>query len=481
MKKTILYLFVLLLYPVYSQAQIDLCLPVATAKGGAVTAVVNDWEAIGINPSNLGWENNHKFSISILNVGLSAQSSALDFQTLKNALLHPGDTFSMAQKQHFADVFSKKDGLNMYGDVNWLAMSFHFAKIGGFAVNLRDRVTAHLTLSPTTADILFNGLNSAAYQDSTITSQKISKILAGTNFGYYHYRELNLDYGRELFKIGGGGKGSVSSFDTRSNTNVGGSDTGSYDALEVYGGVGVKYLWGLANVFAEATGSGIDAHSAISSSYGINYGNIPGFTSTSVSNLFNNTGHGYAVDIGISAAYKKWKLGIAATDLGSILWQHNTLTAVDTNMPKLNSNNYGIDSWSSIGDFAFSNNSIMNFRPGPDYSLALPAKLRTGISYTINKHITLSSDVVLPLNNTVGNIETPFYAVAGQFNLVRGISISAGFAGSQVYGFDMPLGITLGLKNYIEFYIATCDVLTYFNRQKNPNISLAFGMLRFNL
>ncbi len=480
MKKIILFLLVGLSYPIFSSAQIDLCLPVATARGGAVTAVVYDWEAIGINPSNLGWKNNHKFSITILGVGLSAQSSALDFNTLKNALINPGDTFSKAQKQHFAQVFSNKDGLNLYGDVNWLAFSFNFPKIGGFAMNVRDVFTAHMGLSQTAADIMFNGLQSQAYQDSSVTLKKISQELAGTNFGLYYYRELNLDYGRELFHIGGS-SGSVASFDVRTSAKSGSAADTSDNAIHFYGGIGLKYLWGLADVYGQITDGGVNAHSSISNSFGLNYGDIPGFTSTNVANLFNNTGTGYGIDIGLSAIYKKWKFAVSATDLGALNWTHNTLTAIDTNMPKLNVGNNGINSWSHISDFAFAVNSIMSFKPGPDYTIPLPAKLRTGVSYVVNKWVTVSSDVVFPLNNAIGNIETPFFAVAGQITIFKTLMICTGLAGSQVYGFDIPFGITFSLRNFVQFYIATSDIATYFGRTNNPNISAAFGLLRFNL
>jgi hypothetical protein len=482
-RKFTIYFTLLLLFPVYAWSQIDLCLPLAAAKGGAITAEAKDWEAIGINPSNLGWECNHKFSITILNVGISAESSALDFSTLKNALIHPGDTFSTAEKQHLANVLSNPNGLNLYGDVNWAAFSFYFPKVGGFAVNLRERVTAHLTLSPTASDIIFNGWNSAAYMptngDTNILKEKMSQVLDGTNFAYYHYRELNLDYGRKLFQIGGT-KESVSRTDASSGKKVK-ADSTDPNALEVYGGLGLKYIWGLANVYAEAINGTIVAHSAVSSSYGINYGDIPNFSPTSAPNLFNNTGHGYGMDIGISGAYKKWKFGIAATDIGSITWNHNTLTTVDTNMPKLNANNKGIDAWTQISDFAFSNHSILNFRPGPDYAVVLPTKLRTGISYNVIKQVTVSADAIFPLNNVLGNLENPYYAIAGQLDIVKGVSISLGFAGNQVYGFDMPFGLSLGLRNILEFYIGTADILTWFGRVNNPNVSVAFGLLRFNL
>jgi len=489
MKKITLFLFALLLYPAYSWEQIDLCLPVAAAQGGAITAQTRDWEAIGINPANLGRENNHKFSITILNVGLSIESDALNFEGLKNAFTHPADTFSMAEKQQLKQAFSTPNGLNLYGDVNWLAFSFYFPKVGGFAVNLRERVTAHLTLSPTAADIMFNGLNSAAYLNPAINSEKISQVLNGTNFSYYHYRELNLDYGKELFSLGGDDKSAASTATassgianlTKDDNAVPTENEMSSNAFKMYGGLGIKYIWGLANVYADAENGTIVAHSAVSSSYGINYGDIPGFNSTSVGNLFNNTGHGYGLDVGLSASYKKWRFAVSATDLGSIVWQHNTLTTVDTNMPKLNPNNYGINSWTNVSDFAFSSNSVLNFKPGPDYSVALAAKLRSGVSYVLDKYVTISADAVFPLNKVLGNLENPYYALAGQFTITKGVTVCLGFAGSGTYGFEMPLGFSLGLRNILVFYLGTSDILTYLGRQNNPNISVAMGLLRFNL
>ncbi len=464
------------------KAQIDLCLPVATAKGAAVTAVVSDWECIGINPSNLGWADNHHFSFTILNVGLSVQSSALSYSTLRNLLLHPGDTFSTAQKHQFADVLSNPNGLNMYADVNWAAFSFKIPKIGGFAINLRDRVIAHVTLSPTAADILFNGLNSSAYQDSTKTlATKISNELAGTNFSLYQYRELNLDYGREIFRIGGGG-GSVSSFDVATNQKTGTeaeTQDADFNAFKIYAGGGLKYLWGLANVYGDITPGGLEARSSVTNSYGINYGNIPGFTSTNVGNLFNNVGTGVAGDLGLSAVYKNWRFGVAATDIGGIYWKHNTLTAIDTNMPRLAANNYGITSLIG-GNFGIADGTFLNFAPGPDYWLALPSKLRTGMSYIASKIVTLSADVDFPLNNVIGNIQYPFYAAGAQFNICKSISVSAGLCGNQTYGINMPLGICLGIGDKVQFYLSTSDVLTYIGKQNNPNISAAFGLLRIN-
>src|SRR5665213_568436 len=121
-------------------AQIDLGIPASTGKGGVATAMMRNWEAIGVNPSNLGWNDNYKFSMTVLNVGLAAQSSALDFSSLKHAMLHPNDTFSVADKQNYSKLFTNPDGFNMTGDINWIATSVYFPKIGGLAFNVRDRM-----------------------------------------------------------------------------------------------------------------------------------------------------------------------------------------------------------------------------------------------------------------------------------------------------------------------------------------------------
>ena len=94
MKKILFTSAILHLVTSYIFAQVDIGLPVATGKGGAANGIVKDWECIGINPANLGWENNYKFSISTMIFGISAQSKALDYNQMKNAILYPSDTFS---------------------------------------------------------------------------------------------------------------------------------------------------------------------------------------------------------------------------------------------------------------------------------------------------------------------------------------------------------------------------------------------------
>src|SRR5574340_393802 len=105
MKKILLFIGIIMC-SFEASAQVDLGLPSTTGKGGTATAMVTNFEAIGINPSNLGWSDNYRFSLTVANVGLNAQSKAIDFMTLKNAMLNPNDSFSTADKQKYANLFA---------------------------------------------------------------------------------------------------------------------------------------------------------------------------------------------------------------------------------------------------------------------------------------------------------------------------------------------------------------------------------------
>src|ERR1051326_957778 len=106
----------------YIFSQVDLGIPASTGKGGVGNGILYDWECVGVNPANLGWEKNHRFSISAVIFSISAQSKALDYGQLKNAIIHPGDTFSQADKANYAKLFSNPDGLNLQSNMNWLTM-----------------------------------------------------------------------------------------------------------------------------------------------------------------------------------------------------------------------------------------------------------------------------------------------------------------------------------------------------------------------
>ncbi|HEU4716532.1 MAG TPA: hypothetical protein VFU15_01810, partial [Bacteroidia bacterium] len=172
-------------------SQIDNGVPSATGKGGASTALLRNWDAIGINPANLGWADNYKFSVTVANFGLTAQSDAFQSKTLRNALISPNDTFNSADKQLYVKEFDSPNALNFQANVNWGAASFYFPKIGGFAIGVRDRMWGHVGLNQNASDLIFNGINAAVLQDTNTYHKTLGQILDSTNISYLHYRELN--------------------------------------------------------------------------------------------------------------------------------------------------------------------------------------------------------------------------------------------------------------------------------------------------
>ena len=271
MKKVLFSIAICILSSYSSFSQVDLGVPGTTGTGGVANGLAKDWECIGVNPANLGWENNYRFSISTMIFGISAQSSALDYGQLQKAILHPTDTFSAGEKKNFASLFTGKDGLTMQANLNWLTFSFVVPKVGGFAMNVRDRTFGNVTLNKNAADILFMGVNAPIFQDTAaLLHQDISKILDGSKISYMHYRELNLDYGTKIIGFGG---------------------TKEESAINIYGGIGFKYLWGLGNFEMIANDGVLTGHSAFTSNYGINYGTIKNFTPQTSSGIFSSVGN----------------------------------------------------------------------------------------------------------------------------------------------------------------------------------------------
>ena len=444
-------------------SQVDLGLPVATGKGGAANGIVKDWECIGINPSNLGWENNHRFSISMLIFGISAQSKALDYGQLKNAITHPGDTFSTADKKVFADLFTDKDGLNLQSNLNWLTFSFAIPKVGGFAMNVRDRSFGHIRLNDNAADILFMGMNAPIFKDPMfwLNPQNISSVFDGSKIGYMHYREMNFAYGTKIIGFGG---------------------TKDSSAVSIYGGIGFKYLWGMGDFEMSADNGVLTGHSALSTKYGIE---VKDFTPENTAGLFPSAGGGTAFDIGAGIGIGKLKISFSAVDIGSIRWNKNVLIAQDTLLPDTSQFNFqGVNSWdmTQYANNMFNDSGIVKFKPGKPYTTQLPSKFRFGIGYQLSRRMIVGADMVMPMSDNPTNLESAFFAVGTEMTVANNFKFAFGFSGNSTYGFSVPMGVTLAnLFHFMEVGIATNDILTYFSHGSNPNISLSLSLFRFNL
>src|SRR6476620_68447 len=154
----------------------------ATGRGGVINTFARDYQALGINPANLGGSNNALFAFTLGELGVGIQSKSLRKDQLKLFIKETDTKLTQAQKHEFAQAFANQDALNLNADVSLFAISGHIPGIGGIAVSNRQRISSHIGLNQNFSDILFLGKNApifANYQDGDKIS--IRETLAPTS------------------------------------------------------------------------------------------------------------------------------------------------------------------------------------------------------------------------------------------------------------------------------------------------------------
>ena len=255
----------------------------ATGRGGA-TSFVTDYQAVGINPANLGWASKYedkKFTMGLGEFSYSVHSEVLTKQELRDAFSATisGDSlsaFTYDEKLKAAQEFANS-GMALDMDLGSFGFAYNDEKFGGIAFRINDQFNWYSRFNETTSEILFLGklapyFDSLVYVDPTSldTSQianyenisqdsmqhvvsgftnspnPISEIINGTHISFSWMREYNLSYGRQIFEI--------------------------EDKLNIYGGIGLKYMQGFGYVDIKSEDNVLSAFSSISPIFPIDYG-----------------------------------------------------------------------------------------------------------------------------------------------------------------------------------------------------------------
>ncbi len=460
MKKSILILFICF-SSLSGMGQMGLGMPLTVGRGGVATTFNEQDMAIGINPSNLGWKQ-LGVSVSAITGGINMHSDHLDIQEIGRILLNRKKNFNQEDRETLAQIFQGENGLNFQSNIRWGAVSFQVPKLGGFGFSLESYTTGHISLNETAADIFFHGAGAEVFQDSSQSYPKASEALDGTTASYQSLRAFNINYGRKLFSIGGVGK---------------------LDVLDVYGGIGYRYIWGMGNLDLRADGDNFFARSAFSSNFTkIDYGQIQNFQIEQAENIFNAAGTGFSLDFGFSAILgNKVKAGISFINIGEVTWKTNVLAAQDTNLKYPTNQSHGATDYqfAENAQLFYGDEGVLNFKPDDSFTTELPAVFRLGAGIKVLPILELGADVVAPLNDADPSIDASQVSLAAQVNL--GIAkVSTGYSLNRQYGESLPVGLQLNV-GATQLLLGTGDILTFFNGESRPNLSLAFGMLRFSL
>ena len=435
---------------------------------GYSTAVVSDYQCVGLNPSNLGWKrNNH-----LMNVGFGEGSFSVYSEPLKRALVdelfNAGDPFSYEEKQEAVENFTNTK-LRFEGNVSGFGLSIQDEKIGGFAFAMKERMVWDSNLNEESADILFNGYN-ASYFDSLVVQtngdtvgyasidaiQYVSDLFEGSKLDLLWFREFNLSYGRSIV-----------------NTKT----------FSLYGGIGIKYLRGYS-VFNYSYVDGVmSAYSALNPSFDVDY------DADSPSEI-NNTeyqaiGNGWGLDFGISAMFlNQLRVAVAVTDIGQIKWDGNVYSgenALLENIETAGLNNYNILELDD--NLAFDNLKWGGWEGLENKSTKLPMNLRAGASYLLNNKFEFGTEFYFPMNEVPGSYDKLIFGLGTRLSPVKWFRGSIGFVTGGHTGTNIPVGISFFPFNNNSFSweigLAVRDITTYFSQDK-PTISMAMGLLRFS-
>lgn len=463
-------------------------LSVFTTTGrGAATTFVTDYQAVGVDPANLGRPDRYRdkhIAFGLAEGAFSVHAGALTKAELREHFLRADRLFAHDEKMDAARrIADAPFALNV--DLMLAGVSYRSDALGGFGFLVRDHAQWTSTFSPLAAELLFLG-SSAAYFDQVVLSngdtipnngdlpettiarivaglstdpQRFSSLLDGTHIAMEWHREFNLSYGRAIAHT---------------------------DAVDLYAGAGVKYLLGIGIVDVAAEGGGFTAFSSLSPYFDVDYGTAGMGSTTRVTGrdavLPKAVGRGFGIDLGLSATvHQRVKLGVAVTDLGAITWTGNVYTANDAFLTDLTTDgleNY--DVFHGIDDFV-SDSGIITWQGERRRTVALPSTLRVGASYRLGELAEVGVDVVAPLNDAPGNPEKALLAIGGDIRPLPWLQVSAGIATGGGYDTRVPVGIVLDpFRGTWEFGVATRDAITFFS-DTDPTLSLCAGFLRFRI
>lgn len=443
--------------PTALRAQNELSNFTATGRGGVATTFATDYQAIGINPANLGRVGGATFSFTLGEVGAGVGSQSLTRQQLRKFIYNTNDPLSTADRLELARAFTSDNALNLNADATTLGLSVQLPVIGGIAISNRIRTAGHVALNKNAAELLFLGRDAPVYTSVGAGGNVplVSEALAGTDLQFAMLNEFNLAWGTRLIDL---------------------------PMFQLSGGAGYRYIQGVGIIDIRVEPGNLQAYSSMSPLFDIDYGSIaanPSFNLKRGSGLKPvGTGHGF--DLGLAAeAGKALRLGVSITDIGHIDWEGNLVTANDQPLKRLNSNGAGTYNFikEAAEIFAAGTDSLFNYEAGQTRRADLPTKLRAGAGLRISEYFEAGLDVTLPLNNVAGNLPSAFVGAGLDYKPVHWLRLSSGLTGGAGYGVSVPLGFTLTTSAY-EAGISTRDVVGLV-ASKNPYVSVAAGFLRF--
>jgi hypothetical protein len=434
---------------------------------GAGSCLFRDYQAIGINPANLGIYTGTDLQLTtgFLDANTLFFSDALPKTDIVNSLLK-GKKLSQDEKESIARQFLES-GNSFNAELMPLNFVLQFPKLGAFGFSWRERMSGSAIFSEPLADIVFNGINSQ-YIDTIIDdvvgnqigivddSLNAAELFNSSSIQYNWLREYNLSYGRKIFgKIGG---------------------------ISVYLGGAVKFMQSNALADVSFNNESISGYAAFSRVFDINYGDFTDPNSQLAGRL-TPIGKGLGFDIGGTVSYRdKFFAAASVVDIGSLRYTGNIVT-IDGAISDSIINYIGINAADIFTDISsiFNADGLLKYLPSEERTVPLATQLRIGGAWKIAKQVDIGFDIIQSLNKNPGSQLKTQYAAIVNIAPIKNMKITSGLTGGGFSDFDVPAGISFSFfpQQIWQLSIGTSDIISIIKQDK-PTISINFSILRFH-
>ncbi|GAB3828413.1 hypothetical protein GCM10028895_41930 [Pontibacter rugosus] len=441
-----------------AQAQSELSNASTTGRGGVQNTFVRDYQAIGVNPANLGF-GAPTVSFTFLEGGLNVSSQAFTRTIIKDfSKIEDERTLAMEDRLRYAKAFTSDNVLNAGVDMNTFAIAVYLPKVGGFGFSNRQRILGHAGFNKNFSELLFLGQEAPVVQQTNEDERVyVHELFDGTELKASWVNEWNLSYGRKLVSL---------------------------PAVAIYAGVGYRYLQGLALYELSAKDGEVKAYSASSPVLDFDYERYlddPQFRYGGANNQLSPVGKGHGYDVGLSAEIAKTvKVSLSVTDMGSMRWSKNLLQGQDKGFylsDIISAEEYDFEDVADVAQQII--DTALAFTPVNELKTDLPTRFRAGVGAKLGNKVEVGVDYVHALNNAPGNLSQDFFGLGVDVMPTSFFRFSTGVSTGAGEKLNLPIGIAFIAQSY-EFGISTRDITAPLT-ENNPGASFAFAFLRFKI
>ncbi len=465
-----------------AHAQVELSDSPRTGAVVLAPLFTTDYQALWTNPANLGFVPEtitfslgspmeygeylvqRHWSIGAGEVGASVASNALSDAQLRSIIFQTSSAqLSLDDKRQLAEQFAGR-GLSFNVDALLVGVAYQSSHWGGIGLSVRDRISAELRLNSMLSRIAFLGRLDSYFDSTAINWQgdtvgyarqpkRYSELFDSSRIAMSWLRDYAIGYGVRLH---------------------------NGQRFQLYSGVTLRLIEGYILLDGRVENRSIVAYSAISPYFNVSYGKATTPSLRAGSGLIP-VGSGFGADVGFTVEVDHtWRAAIAVLDIGSVFWDGNVFTVLDTVL-----NGMITPGFSSFNIFAEAQNitgegGYFKWSGLKGVRRLLPTRLRLALSRSIGIERDLGIEATIPLEPRAPGAP-PFSITVGTRYWVSPLFVlSAGIRVGTLAGWMLPLSLQVSLwDGRWELGVSTQDVASLVV-SKRPVLSAALAVTRFH-